>query len=287
MKIFHFIIAPLLVLSSCVSAESTTAVEEEKWIEQAFVNYQLSNEATFVLYDPETDSKMVYNQKRSKERFIPGSTFKFVNATIALSENIVKDIDEVFYEYKGEDVFLAQWTNNMNLRQAFKSSNVPAFQQLAKKIGMSRMNDYITKYEYGNQNIGTIVNSFWLEGPLMISAQGQTKWLAKLASGSLTTPEVLEQIKEISYIENIEDDWKLYGKTGWAKEIGWFVGWIERDDKFLTFAINIDISDYNLLPIRESIAKEILKTYIETVDMPEDEFYSSKNFKNKKSKNTL
>ncbi|MGL4388202.1 MAG: penicillin-binding transpeptidase domain-containing protein [Brevinema sp.] len=272
MNCYRYIMVLVLLLSSCSDKKiNDKFVEEEKWIEQMFINYQYSDDASFILYDPEIDNQMIYNYTRANMRFVPGSTFKFVNSVIALSEKVVSNIDEVFYKYKGENVYLDDWTNNMNLRQAFKSSNVPAYQQLAKKISLTKMNNYITKFEYGNQNIGTIVNSFWLEGPLMISAVEQTKWLTKLLNGTLVDQKIVEQIKEISYIEVLKDNWKLYGKTGWAKDVGWFVGWIEKDDKLLPFALNIDISDFALLSIRESIAKSILLGYIDKISSKDNE----------------
>ncbi|MGL4561654.1 MAG: penicillin-binding transpeptidase domain-containing protein [Brevinema sp.] len=258
----YFLLITFLLSMACSKTKSIL-IEEEPWIESAFINYQQKENATFVLYDPQTDSTMVYNPKRSSVRFLPGSTFKLPNSVIALSEKIVTNVDQIFYEYNGEEVFLSEWSNNMGLKEAFKTSNVLAYQQIAKMIGLSKMNTYIKKFKYGNQNIGTIVNRFWLEGPLMISAVEQTEWLTKLLKNEFADTNIVTQIKEISYIETLTEDWKLYGKTGWAKDIGWFVGWIEKDDIFLPFALNIDISEYNLLPIRQSITKEILLNYIE------------------------
>jgi beta-lactamase class D len=50
--------------------------------------------------------------------------------------------------------------------------------------------------------------------------------------------------------------WNLFGKTGWTgsmtgedgknSEIGWFVGWVEKDDKFFPFAYNIYEDKINL-----------------------------------------
>jgi beta-lactamase class D len=41
---------------------------------------------------------------------------------------------------------------------------------------------------------------------------------------------------------------ELYAKTGWGKrpgqpDIGWWVGWIKKDGKLYTFALNIDIPE--------------------------------------------
>jgi beta-lactamase class D len=39
--------------------------------------------------------------------------------------------------------------------------------------------------DYGNTEIGTAVDTFWLPGPLKISAVEQTRFLAKLAQDAL------------------------------------------------------------------------------------------------------
>jgi beta-lactamase class D len=52
---------------------------------------------------------------------------------------------------------------------------------------------------------------------------------------------------DLLYIQDLEDSWKLYGKTGYGnqrddngheldKGQGWFVGWIEKDDRKVYFA---------------------------------------------------
>ena len=40
---------------------------------------------------------------------------------------------------------------------------------------------------------------------------------------------------------------------------GWFVGWIEKDGKIYSFAINLDMKNSDELPKREAVAKEALK----------------------------
>jgi beta-lactamase class D len=41
------------------------------------------------------------------------------------------------------------------------------------------------------------------------------------------------------------DNWVLYAKTGWTTtptpDIGWWVGWVVKDNNIYSFAINIDM----------------------------------------------
>lgn len=56
----------------------------------------------------------------------------------------------------------------------------------------------------------------------------------------------------------------MHGKTGWATSnieipVGWFVGWVEKDGKVYSFAINVDMKEGKDLPKREEMVKESLK----------------------------
>ena len=69
----------------------------------------------------------------------------------------------------------------MGLRDAIKMSNVPIYQELARRIGLERMREGVKKLGYGNMEIGSVVDRFWLAGPLAISAVEQTDFLRRLA----------------------------------------------------------------------------------------------------------
>lgn len=78
-------------------------------------------------------------------------------------------------------------------------------------------------------------------------------------------PKIQQSVQEIIKLESGED-WTLYGKTGWTGRnsdhpIGWFVGWINKQGKIYSFAINIDTKDLADLPKREIIAKKNLKSF--------------------------
>ena len=91
-----------------------------------------------------------------------------------------------------------------------------------------------------------MVDRFWLDGPLAISAVEQTTFLHRLAKGSLPiSPEAVRAVKEITLLEKTET-YELHGKTGWLSnpgppQTGWWVGWIEREKKVYPFALNIDM----------------------------------------------
>ena len=222
-----------LIIPLCsVSARSYREAPE---LEKCFADKGV--EGTFALLDPATDTVLVWNETRAKQRFTPASTFKIVNSLIGLDTGAVKSVDEVL-PYGGKPQRLKQWERDMHLRDAIKASNVPVYQELARRIGLERMRAGVKRLGYGNMEIGNVVDRFWLEGPLAISAVEQTEFLSRLVEGKLLVgPEASRAVKEITLLEKTET-YELHGKTGWhtdeKRQIGWWVGWVERDGKALS-----------------------------------------------------
>ena len=65
---------------------------------------------------------------------------------------------------------------------------MPLHPELARRIGMQRMGAAIVRLGCGNQQIGSDVTTFWLRGPLAISAVEQTRLLLRLAHRTLPFP---------------------------------------------------------------------------------------------------
>ena len=156
---------------------------------------------TFVLYDVAADTMLVSDEARAKKRFTPASTFKIANSLIGLDAGVVKSVDEVL-PYGGKPQPRKEWEHDMGLREAIKVSNVPVYQELARRIGLERMRAGVKKLGYGNGEIGNVVDRFWLDGPLAISAVEQTEFLHRLVKGSLPiNPNAMRAVREITLLE--------------------------------------------------------------------------------------
>nr|AIA19222.1 ClassD_beta_lactamase [uncultured bacterium] len=217
---------------------------------------------TFVMYDAAAGRLAGHDRARADTRFIPASTFKIPNSLIGLSTGAVKNVDEVL-PYGGKPQLFKQWEQDMGLRDAIRVSNVPVYQELARRIGINRMRDSVAKLGFGNAEIGAVVDNFWLEGPLKISAIEQTQFLARLARGQLPFPQDVQgKVREIVRLEQ-GDGWALYGKTGWATTdepaIGWWVGWVQKRERYYSFALNIDMPQATDAAKRIELGKASLK----------------------------
>jgi len=217
---------------------------------------------TFVLYDISRQTLTGHNQARAETRFIPASTFKIPNTLIGLSTVAVASVDEAL-PYGGKPQRFKFWEKDMGLRDAIRISNVPVYQELARRIGLERMREHVIKLDYGNMEIGNTVDRFWLDGPLRISAIEQTGFLARLAQGALPFPSDIQQtVREIVRVEQ-GDNWALYAKTGWGgdsrPEIGWWVGWVQKEGRLYVFALNVDVYQASDADKRIPLGKASLK----------------------------
>jgi beta-lactamase class D len=215
-------------------------------------------EGTFVIFDSQTSIYTAHDPSRAEKRYVPASTFKIANSLIGLSVGAVTNVDEIL-PYGGKEQPVPAWENDMSLRDAIKVSNVPVYQELARRIGLEQMQENITKLQYGNGEVGSAVDTFWLEGPLKISAVEQTVFLTRLAKSALPFSEDIQAgVRGIIKLEEGKG-WTLYGKTGWAQGIGWWVGWVEKNNLIYSFALNMDMKDSGQAPLRVKLGKESLR----------------------------
>lgn len=245
----------LCLESTCFALEWKDSAELEAMFADAGIR------GTFVLYDSKEDVLIGNNKPRAYRRFIPASTFKIPNTLIGLTVGAVKDVDEVL-PYGGGPQFLKQWEQDMSLRDAIVISNVPIYRELARRIGLERMRSNVAQIDYGNNEIGDVVDLFWLKGPLEISPVEQTLFLNGLARGQLPFPgEAQEAVREITLIEE-GDGWELHAKTGRAAmdpDIGWWVGWIAKGNDVYAFALNIEIQNPDEVDKRIPLGRMALK----------------------------
>lgn len=250
-------------LAACLMVWSLGAGAEQ-WEDSAEVAAIFSGagvQGTFVLYDLVDDRLVGHDETRARKRYVPASTFKFVNALIGLTRGHVHGLDEVLPYGGGPQLFRA-WERDMNLREAFPASNVPVFQGLARRIGLEAMQRDVLRLEYGNADIGRVIDRFWLDGPLEISAVEQVHFLAQLAVGRLPFPPGAQRaVRDIARIER-GDGWTLFGKTGWANPgeagVGWWVGWVRTSARVYAFALNIDMQSIDDAPKRIEIGRASL-----------------------------
>jgi beta-lactamase class D OXA-48 len=150
-------------------------------------------QGSFLLYDLGRYNWQTNDQERAERRFTTASTFKIPHALIAPDTGVIADERQVlpWDQVQREE---QNWNRDHNLRTAMRYSVVPVFQAIARRIGMERMQAYLTELGYGNGDLQGGIDQFWLDGSLQISPLEQIQFLVKLAGLALPVQERSQRI---------------------------------------------------------------------------------------------
>ncbi len=207
----------------------------------------------------ENQTVLKHEGKDCNQRFTPASTFKIALSLMGFDSGILKDEFHPEWQYKKEyELYLNVWKYPHNPRTWIRDSCVWYSQVLTQKLGMPRFKNYVDAFNYGNQDISgdqgqnNGLTHAWLSSSLAISPSEQIQFLQKIVNKKLPiSPKALTMTKDILYIQELAGGWKLYGKTGNGQQLtkdksqklpfqhGWFVGWIEKDGRVITFTKHI------------------------------------------------
>ena len=204
-------------------------------------------------------------------RYAPCSTFKIWNTLIGVECKIIDSSSMHFYTWDSIPRFFPSWNRDLTLKEAFQASCVPAFQILARKIGNERMEKWIGVLNYGDKNISSGIEDFWLpsEGKrsIEISPIEQAELVRKLVNQELPISAESQRILKEVMLTSKTSKGICYGKTGSSganykgmkdQSIGWFVGYVTNNDKAYSFACLIqgeNVSGKDSKVIIESILK--------------------------------
>ncbi|MBW2523837.1 MAG: class D beta-lactamase [Deltaproteobacteria bacterium] len=193
--------------------------------------------------------------ERCAQQLRPYSTFKIPNSLIALETGIVADASSVIpwddSSYPKQPWWPEVWTSRTHdLRSALRHSVVPYYREVAKRVGAEQMGRYVRQFRYGNQSIEGSIDSFWLDGEIAISADGQVRFLRDLYHGRLgVSSRTTEIVKEILVRER-RGDHTISAKTGTGGApsggaLGWLVGYVEHGSDVHFFAFQVEGTTYD------------------------------------------
>lgn len=220
-------------------------------------------EGTMVLKNMRNEQTYVFNKARSSERMTPESTFKLLNALIGLESEAVRDE----YEVKRWDGIVRQfetWNRDHTLGSAMRESAIWFYQDIAREIGISRMQEKFSKLNYGNKDLSGGIDQFWLDSSLKISAIEQVDFMEQLVKEDLPFKENHQKTVKRMMILDEQDDFVLHGKTGTRLSdmgLGWFVGFVKTEKNVWLFAVNLkgSGSEAKNIAIEALKEKEIIK----------------------------
>lgn len=234
----------IIVLSALFTLLSAKDSKINKAINQTMNNFK----GACVFINCDTKKMSVFNTKQSETRVAPCSSFKIWNTLIGLECGLVDSVNERFYTWDGKKRFLDVWNQDQTLKEAFQRSCVPAYQNLAQKIGSQRMQKWIDTIGYGDRDISSGIDIFWLprEGKksILISPKEQATLIMSLVNNELPfQKKSLNVLRGIMLIEETANG-SFYGKTGSGMDVdgdpkndyGWFVGYVKGKNDVYSFA---------------------------------------------------
>lgn len=105
-------------------------------------------------------------------------------------------------------------------------------------------NDYLAQFVYGDMEVNADnIDVFWLEGNSRITPFQQIDFLNRFYKDQLPITKRTEAIMKKMMVIEDSNHYRVSGKTGWSvsdgHDNGWFVGYVEQNEKVYFFATNI------------------------------------------------
>ena len=238
----------LIIISACSTNIKTETKELEsiyKKVPELHAILDSSNvTGTIVVYDLDQNTFYSNNFEWAERGVLPASTYKIVNSMIALETGVVEH-DSTLLKWDGAKRRIPIWERDLMLRDAFHTSCVPCYQEIARKIGTERTKEYLRKLDYGKIDVDTSnIDQFWLEGNSRITPFEQLDFLSRFYTSKLPISSRTERIMRRLMVIEDKVNYRLSGKTGWSNtneiDNGWFVGYLERSGQAYFFATNIE-----------------------------------------------
>ncbi|MBY5935257.1 class D beta-lactamase [Tateyamaria omphalii] len=247
-----------LVLS--VSGAVAGPIDVSQAVEAAGVDPETS---TIVVQRLSDDQVWVSNADRSAQRFAPASTSKVPHTLIALETGVAAP--ETMFDWDGQHRVFDGWNRDHTLTSAFRSSVVWVYQEIAQRVGLAGMTEWLGRFDYGNAETGTeaTLTTYWLDDTLQITALEQIAFLERLAERDLPLSDATYAAADTIMQSDAGDGWTMYSKTGWRfsrtdMDVGWYVGWVRCSADTYVFALNLDMPDRSYLELRKPTSRAVL-----------------------------
>lgn len=236
----------LLACTACAESEGTPSLS--RILEAQGVN---PNDAALLIVRLQDGQTWSHGDTRLNERFVAASTSKIPHTFIALDSGHYSGPATAF-RWDGTERWVASWNQDQTLATAYARSAVWVYQEISKSLGPKRMAAGLKALNYGNRDTGEPkdVSTYWLNGPLKISAREQVQFLSDLRREKFPfSPTTYDEGKSIMLAGRRDG---RYAKTGWyfseqEVDIGWYVGWHEVESvskqETYVFAFNMDMID--------------------------------------------
>ena len=236
-------------------------------------------EVTFIAVDGKTDNIITQHGSGLHRRISPCSTFKIALGVMGYDAAILQDEETPEWPNQGYECFLESWRGPQTPKTWMSRSVVWYSQLITPQLGMDRIQKYLANFNFGNQDMkgdpgkDNGLTHAWLSSSLMISPWEQIAFLKMLAHAKLpVSQEAQHKTQNILFVEDLDGGWQLFGKSGTGshtsddgsqiphRKIGWYVGWIKKQEDSVIFALAITDAETIPSPVeRRELAKQFLQ----------------------------
>ena len=233
MKTLISILALTFLMASC----SQNNVTEDDSLKQYFDAAGVTG--TFGMFDNGQGHFTIYNLKRFRDAYLPAQTFDIIQSLVGIQTGVVKD--------DSTDVL------GLSLHRAFQAdgdSNRAVFKELADRIGKDTLKKWIDSLSYGNKDISSAIDTFWLDNHLTITSDEQLGLVKRLYFDQLPFfPRSQKIVRQMMLMEG-NSNYQLSYKTGTGIRkdghlLTWITGWVEENKHPYFFVMNLDVADTN------------------------------------------
>ena len=192
----------------------------------------------FLIYDATSNTEIAqFNKTKCSVQMAPDSTFKVALSLMAFDAGIINQ--ETIFTWDKNPKGMEIWNKNQTPKTWMQFSVVWVSQEITPKLGLNTIKKYLKDFDYGNQDFSgeneknNGLTKAWLETSLKISPEEQIKFLSKIINYNLPIKKsAIENTIENMYIQELDNNSKLYGKTGAGftanrtLQNGWFEGFV-------------------------------------------------------------
>lgn len=199
-----------------------------------------------LMLDAATGAVLV-EEGRCDVRTTPASIFNIAVSLMGFDAGILQDAHTPALPFKAGYVdWQPSWRAATDPTGWIRNSTVWYAQQVTSRLGERRVQDYVGRFDYGNQDLTGGVDIAWIASSLQVSPREQAAFLRKVANRELpVSAHAFDMTAQLLRLPTLADGWQVYGKTGTAsgdgagdkgRALGWFVGWATKDGRTVVFA---------------------------------------------------
>ena len=190
-------------------------------------------------------------------RMPPCETYEIAGDLMGLDAGVIDPASK--RKWDGTPQPAASWQQDADLKSAFDNSVGWWQARIAKDLGHDTVRDSLRRLGYGNGEIGSSLDNFWMGpaggGQLGVSTKDQADFLRRLYAAQLPVKPQSAAAVERVMIDETRAGATISGKGGncatlsdSSREVAWYVGRLTSGAHDWTFAASLEGDSKNAMP---------------------------------------